>query len=184
MDAVDKYLEETAKIVQTIDRQKIAQMVGIIQSVKDKAGRLFILGIGGSAGNASHMVNDFRKIANIETYSPIDNVSELTAWTNDKGFEYIFSEWLRTSKLRKEDAVFVLSVGGGSETTSKNLVLAMQYAKETGARVISIVSRDGGMALKLSDACVLVPVVNKDAITPHAEGWQMVLSHLIVNQIR
>ncbi len=182
-ERIDQYLEETSKIISLIDRQKIAQMIEILQSTKDQSGRLFILGIGGSAANASHAVNDFRKIAKMETYSPVDNVSELTAWTNDKGFEFIFIEWLKTSKLRKEDTLMIFSVGGGSETTSKNLVLAMQYAKEVGACIVSCVSRDGGIAGKLSDACVLIPVVNKDAITPHAEGWQMVVSHLVVNLI-
>ncbi len=183
-EMIDQYLQETAKIAAMLDREKIRRMIEIIQSTKDSGGRLFLLGIGGSAANASHAVNDFRKIAKIETYSPVDNVSELTAWTNDKGFEFIFSEWLKTSKLGKKDTVLVFSVGGGSETTSKNLVLAMQYAKEVGARIVSCVSRDGGAALKLSDACVLIPVLNKEAITPHAEGWQMVVSHLVVNLIR
>ncbi len=183
-EAIDRYLDETNQIVAKIDRGQIAKMTEIIQATKDKGGRLFFLGIGGSAGNCSHAVNDFRKIARIETYSPCDNLSEFSAWANDKGFEFTFSEWLTESKVRKDDTVMVFSVGGGSETTSKNLVLGMQKAKEAGAKVVSCVSRDGGMALKLSDACVLIPVVNKDAITPHAEGWQMVISHLVVNLIK
>ncbi len=181
---VDKYLAETRQIADTIDRTKIAGVIDALQKTKDRGGRLFILGIGGSAGNASHAVNDFRKIANIESYAPTDNVAELTAWTNDKGFEWIFIEWLKTSKLGPKDTVMVFSVGGGSDTTSKNLVLAMQHAKEVGATILSIVSRDGGMALKLSNVCILVPVITKENITPHAEGWQAVLWHLIVNAIR
>jgi D-sedoheptulose 7-phosphate isomerase len=181
---IDKYLAETAEIVEKIDRKKIEDVIAILQEVKNKGGRIFILGIGGSAGNASHAVNDFRKIANIECYTPADNVSELTAWTNDNGFEFIFSNWLKTSKLNSKDAIMVFSVGGGSDKTSKNLVLAMEHAREVGAKIVSIVSRDGGSALKLSDACILIPVVSSERITPHAEGWQGVVWHLIVNAIK
>lgn len=181
---IDKYLAETARIVERIDRKSIEEAIAILQNVKKAGGRVFILGIGGSAGNASHAVNDLRKIAGIECYTPVDNVSELTAWTNDNGFEFIFSNWLKTSRLNSKDAVMVFSVGGGSDKTSKNLVLAMQHAKDVGAKIVSIVSRDGGSALKLSDACILVPVVSPERITPHAEGWQGVLWHLIVNAIK
>jgi D-sedoheptulose 7-phosphate isomerase len=181
---IDKYLAETAQIIDKIDRNNIEDVIAILQGVKKNGGRVFILGIGGSAGNASHAVNDLRKIASIECYTPVDNVSELTAWTNDNGFEFIFLNWLKTSRLNSKDAIMVFSVGGGSDKTSKNLVLAMQYAKEVGAKIVSIVSRDGGSALKLSDACVLVPVVSSERITPHAEGWQGVLWHLIVNAIK
>ena len=180
---IDNYFDETQKIIETIDRLGIEGAVNIIKKTKQCGGRLFILGIGGSAANASHAVNDFRKIGGIETYSPVDNVSELTAWTNDNGFEYIFINWLKTSKLNKNDTIMVFSVGGGSATTSRNLVLAMEYAKEVGASIVSIVSRDGGAAKKLSDACMLVPVVSDERITPHAEGWQGVLWHLIVNAV-
>lgn len=180
---IDQYLAETAKIAQSLDREKIAGMIRLLRETKAKGGRLFILGIGGSAGNASHAVNDFRKIAGIECYTPVDNVSELTAWANDAGFEYIFIEWLKTSRLNKNDTVMVFSVGGGTDTTSKNLVLAMHYAKEVGAKLTSIVSRDGGAALKLSDVCVLVPVLSKENITPHAEGWQAVIWHMVVNAV-
>ena len=134
--------------------------------------------------NRPHAVNDFRKIAGLESYTPVDNVSELTAWTNDVNFECIFEKWLETSRLAAKDAVLVFSVGGGTDTTSKNLVLAMKLAKSRGASLVSIVSRDGGAALKLSDACILVPVLSPENITPHAEGWQAVLWHLIVNRIR
>jgi len=181
---IKTYLEETKKIADTVDRAKIDKAIDIMQATKDKKGRLFILGIGGSAGNASHAVNDFRKIAGIETYSPVDNVSELTAWANDNGFEFIFDTWLKTSHLDAHDTIMIFSVGGGSEKTSKNLVRAMEYAREVGAKIVSLVSRDGGMALKLSDACILVPVMAQERITPHAEGWQGVLWHLIVNAIK
>jgi len=180
---INKYLSETSKISEVLDRVKIANMISILQETKNKNGRLFIMGIGGSAGNASHAVNDFRKIAGIECYSPIDNVSELTAWTNDNGFEFIFINWLKTSRLKKNDTIFILSVGGGSDTTSKNLVLAMKHAKEVEAKIISIVSRDGGYAIKWSDACILIPIITQDRITPHAEEWQSILLHLLANAI-
>lgn len=180
---IDRYFEETEKIIKTIDRTCIENIINILRKVKMNNGRLFILGVGGSAANASHAANDFRKIAGIETYAPTDNVSELTAWTNDNGFEYIFINWLKTSNLNSKDAIMILSVGGGSQTTSKNLVLAMEYAREKGASIVSIVSRNGGMAKKLSNSCVLIPVVSKERITPHAEGWQGILWHLIVNVI-
>lgn len=180
---INKYLDETKKIIESIDKSKIMDTIKILQCAKNNNGRLFILGLGGSAANASHAVNDFRKIAGMETYAPVDNVSELTAWTNDQGFEFIFINWLKISKLNKNDTVMVLSVSGGTETKSKNLVLAMQYAKEVGASIISIVSSDGGSAFKLSDVCILIPVITDIRITPHAEGWQGLLLHLIVNAI-
>jgi D-sedoheptulose 7-phosphate isomerase len=181
---VDTYLRETASIIERLDRESLVKAIALFQRVKAEQGRLFILGVGGSAANASHAVNDFRKIAGMEAYAPSDNVAELTAWTNDKGFEYVFVEWLKTSRLRATDAIVVFSVGGGTETTSKNLVLAMRHAKDVGAKIVSVVSRDGGAALTLSDVCILVPVIASERITPHAEGWQMVLSHLIVNAMR
>lgn len=180
---INKYLEETQKILDSIDREKITRIIKILQETKNNRGRLFILGVGGSAANASHSVNDFRKIAGMESYAPTDNVAELTAWTNDNGFEFVFVNWLKTSKLTKNDVIIVLSVGGGTKTTSNNLVLAMEYAKKIGAKVVSIVSRDGGMALGLSDTCVLIPVVHNKRITAHAEGWQSLLLHLVVNAI-
>jgi D-sedoheptulose 7-phosphate isomerase len=180
---IDKYLDEMKDIIQSIDRSKIKDTLSILLDTKANRGRLFILGVGGSAANASHAVNDFRKIAGIESYTPVDNVSELTAWTNDNGFESIFINWLKTSRLNKNDTIMILSVGGGTQTTSKNLVLAMNHAKEVGARIVSIVSRDGGNALKMSDACILIPPVSEERITPHAESWQVVLLHLIANAI-
>lgn len=180
---IDRYLSETEEVLKGLEREKIRKAIEILAGVKKKNGRLFILGIGGSAANASHAVNDFRKIAHIESYTPVDNVAELTAWTNDNGFEYIFINWLKTSGLNEKDALLILSVGGGTQTTSKNLVLAMEHAKEVGAKIVSIVSRDGGSAKVLSDSCILVPVVSKERITPHAEGWQSVICHLIVNAV-
>jgi D-sedoheptulose 7-phosphate isomerase len=184
LDYVNQYLSETEKIIQSIDRNEITRAIDLLSDLKRTQGRLFILGIGGSAGNASHAVNDFRKICNIEAYAPTDNVSELTAWTNDDSFDIIFKNWLLTSKLSEKDALLVFSVGGGSQKASYNLVLAMEEAKQVGARIVSIVSRDGGAAIKLSDVCVLVPVIAQERVTPHAEGWQGILWHLIVGGIR
>lgn len=180
---VDKYLEETQEIVNKISREEIVKAVSILKSLREQGGRLFILGVGGSAANASHAVNDFRKIGGIETYAPTDNVSELTARTNDEGWETTFCEWLKTSRIQKRDAVLVLSVGGGSETTSLNIVNALKLAREQGSGIISIVSRNGGYAKEVSDACILIPVVDEQRITPHAEGWQGVIWHLLVNAI-
>jgi len=180
---VKQFLVETQKIAEQIDQVSIDQAIDVLQTLKNTGGRLFILGVGGSAGNASHAVNDFRKIANIETYAPTDNVSELTAWVNDSSWEVTFINWLKTSRLKSTDAIMVLSVGGGSPTTSLNLVRAMEYGKEVGAKIISIVSRDGGRAKQLSDVCILVPVVSAERITPHAESWQAVIWHLMVNAL-
>ena len=180
---IDRYLDETQEIVESLDRGEILKAIEILTLTKKRGGRLFILGVGGSASNSSHAVNDFRKIAGIESYTPVDNVSELTARTNDDGFETIFIEWLKTSKLGPDDTVMVFSVGGGSETTSRNLVVAMQYAKDAGASIVAVVSRDGGAARKMAEACVLVPVVSDERITAHAEGWQAILWHLMVNAI-
>lgn len=178
---ISTYLAETKKICDTIDQEQILKTISGLSQLRRDGGRLFILGVGGSAGNASHAVNDFRKIAKIEAYAPTDNVSELTAWTNDVGWHSYFEEYLKTSKLGSKDALLVFSVGGGTENTSQLLVKGMQQAKEVGAKIYSIVSRDGGMAKKLSDACVLIPVLDNSRITPHAEGWQGVVWHLIVN---
>jgi D-sedoheptulose 7-phosphate isomerase len=180
---ISNYLDETIQIAKSIDQKAIKSLITHLKDIREKSGRLFILGVGGSAGNASHAVNDFRKMANIETYAPTDNVSELTARINDESWESVFASWLATSKVGKNDGVLVFSVGGGSAKTSQNLVKAMEYAKSKGSRVLSIVSRDGGSAKILSDVCVLVPVVNDKAITPHAEGWQGVVWHLVVNAL-
>lgn len=182
-DYIEQYLKETITIAKTISKEEIEKGVNILKETRDKEGRLFILGVGGSAANASHAVNDFRKIGGIETYAPTDNVSELTARTNDEGWETTFTEWLKISHIRSNDTVMVFSVGGGSQTTSLNIVNALKLAKEKGAKVISIVSRTGGYSKEVSDACVLVPVVDDKRITPHAEGWQGVVWHLMVNAI-
>lgn len=182
-DYIENYLKETIKIAETVSREEIEKGVQILRATKKNEGRLFILGVGGSAANASHAVNDFRKIGGIETYAPTDNVSELTARTNDEGWETTFTEWLKISHINEKDAVMVFSVGGGSETTSLNIVNALRLAKEKGAKVISIVSRNGGYAKQVSDSCVLIPVVDDKRITPHAEGWQGVVWHLMVNAL-
>ncbi len=183
MSYIEQYLKETMTIVETVSKEEIEKGIQILKTLREQEGRLFILGVGGSAANASHAVNDFRKIGGIETYAPTDNVSELTARTNDEGWDTTFTEYLKTSRLNEKDAVMVFSVGGGSATTSQNIVKAMELAKDRGAKLISIVSRNGGRAKELSDSCVLIPVVADSRITPHAEGWQGVIWHLMVNAI-
>ena len=180
---IENYLAETKKIAEMLSLEQLDASIQIIRELHRTQGRLFILGVGGSAANASHAVNDFRKIGGIETYSPTDNVSELSARTNDEGWDTTFVEWLKTSRLSEWDAVLVLSVGGGSEHTSANIVNALKLAKERRAKVVSIVSRDGGYAKEVSDVCILIPVVSEQRITPHAEEWQGVIWHLIVNAI-
>jgi D-sedoheptulose 7-phosphate isomerase len=177
------YLQETREISDAISQHEIVKAIEILNSLKNGNGRLFILGVGGSAANASHAVNDFRKLAGIETYAPTDNVSELTARTNDEGWNTTFSKWLETSKLNASDALLILSVGGGSETTSMNIKEAIDLAVSKSAKIVAIVSRDGGYARQKANACVLVPVVANERITPHAEGWQGIIWHLIVNAI-
>ena len=158
-------------------------MALLLSQVRERGGRLFILGVGGSAGNASHAVNDFRKLAGFEAYAPTDNVSELTARTNDEGWSTVFEAWLRTSRLRVNDMILVYSVGGGSleKNVSPNLVSALQFAKSVGAKIGGIVGRDGGFTAQAADACVLVPIVNPDHITPHSEAFQAVIWHLLVS---
>ena len=183
MTFAESFLAESAKICQTIDTVAIEKIAAILAQTRAAQGRLFILGVGGSAGNASHAVNDFRKIVGIETYAPTDNVSELTARTNDEGWATIFEAWLKTSRLRKEDAILVLSVGGGNleKNVSPNLVNALQYAKTVGARITGIVGRDGGFTAKVADAVVIVPTVNADHVTPHSEAFQAVVWHCLVS---
>lgn len=180
---VDHYFEETKQIIDAIDRDAVEKAIGFIQDLRKKGGRLFILGVGGSAANASHAVNDFRKIGGIESYAPTDNVAELTARTNDEGWETTFCEWLKISHISEKDMILVLSVGGGSENTSLNIVNALKLGRGQGAKIISIVSRNGGYAKEVSDVCILVPVVSQERITPHAEGWQGVIWHLMVNAL-
>jgi D-sedoheptulose 7-phosphate isomerase len=186
MSYVNDYLEEAKAITELIDRNAVEKMVGIISNIREKKGRLFFLGVGGSAGNASHAVNDFRKIAGIESYAPTDNVSELTARINDDGWENSFAAWLKGSNLSAKDGVFVLSVGGGNQekNVSVNLVRALEYAQKAKAKILGIVGRDGGYTAKVADACVIIPIVNKDTITPHTEAFQGVIWHLLVTDPR
>ena len=176
------HLEEAKQIIDGLDAGVIDRMAELLAEVRSRDGRLFFLGVGGSAGNCSHAVNDFRKIAGIEAYAPTDNVSELTARTNDEGWETVFVEWLKVSRLRREDAIFVFSVGGGSleKNVSANLVRALQYAKEVGATIIGVVGRDGGFTAKVADAVCIIPTVNPEAVTPHSEAFQAVVWHLLV----
>jgi D-sedoheptulose 7-phosphate isomerase len=178
-----QHLKETAEIVSKINPADCEKCVAELRAVRDHGGRLFMLGVGGSAANASHAVNDFRKIAGIEVYAPTDNVSELTARTNDDGWASIFVEWLRVSKLNSKDCLFILSVGGGNleKNVSPNLVAAMQLAKQVGAHIIGIVGKDGGYTAKVADACVIVPTVNANNVTPHSEAFQAVIWHLFVS---
>ena len=179
----EKHLNEVRQIIESIDVEAIESMVKLLSQVRTDGGRLFFLGVGGSAGNCSHAVNDFRKIAGFESYAPTDNVSELTARTNDEGWDTVFVEWLKTSRLSERDAVFVFSVGGGAleKNVSPNLVRALQYAKAVGAGITGVVGRDGGFTATVADVCVIVPTVNPETITPHAEAFQAVVWHLLVS---
>ncbi len=186
MSYVKRYFEEAISIFEKIDQEQVDKMISILLEAREKEGRLFFLGVGGSAGNCSHAVNDFRKIGGFEAYTPVDNVSELTARTNDEGWDTVFSAWLKGSRLNEKDVVIVFSVGGGSKekNISANLVYALEYAKEVNAKIIGVVGRDGGHAAKVADACVIVPPVSQDTITPHAESFQAVIWHLMVSDPR
>lgn len=183
MSYARQHFKEASEIIQKMDVDAVEKMTDLLVEIKRDGGRLFFLGVGGSAGNCSHAVNDFRKIVGIESYAPTDNVSELTARTNDEGWATIFVEWLKVSKLSKKDAVFVFSVGGGNldRNISPNLVTALQYAKSIGAKVTGIVGRDGGYTAQVADACVIIPTVNPETITPHSEAFQAVVWHLLVS---
>jgi D-sedoheptulose 7-phosphate isomerase len=185
-DYITRFLAEVGQVAQSIDDAAVEQLVEHLVNVRERSGRLFFLGIGGGAGNAAHAVNDFRKIAAIEAYAPTDNVSELTARANDHGWNSIFVDWLRTSRLNANDAVFVFSVGGGSKekNISANIVEALDYAVSVGATILGIVGRDGGYTAKVSDACVIVPTVSLDTVTPHTEAFQAVIWHLLVSHPR
>ena len=178
-----QHLEEAIQIVRQLDAGLIEKAVEQLRQIRDRGGRLFILGVGGSAANASHAVNDFRKICGFEAYAPTDNVSELTARTNDEGWASVFVEWLKGSRLNRRDGLLIFSVGGGNleKNVSPNLVSALQLAKDVGAAVIGVVGRDGGYTAKVADACVIVPTVNPDNITPHSEAFQAVVWHLFVS---
>jgi len=178
-----QHLKEAAEILEKIDVAAIEKMADLLATVKADGGRIFFLGVGGSAGNCSHAVNDFRKIVGIECYAPTDNVSELTARTNDDGWASVFVEWLKVSKLIAKDALFIFSVGGGNleKNISPNLVEAIKLAKTVGAKVTGVVGRDGGYPAQAADACVIIPTVNPDTITPHSEAFQAVVWHLLVS---
>ncbi len=183
---ISRYLREVAKIAQLIDQQQVRGIIDVLVETRNNHGRLFILGVGGGAGNATHAVNDFRKIAGIESYAPTDNVSELTARVNDDGWETSFSRWLEGSHLRNGDALLVFSVGGGNleKNISANIVRALQLAQKVGAKITGIVGRDGGYTAKVADAAVVIPTISDDTVTPHAESFQAVVWHLIVSDPR
>jgi D-sedoheptulose 7-phosphate isomerase len=177
------HLDEAARIIKELDADAIERVAERLAAVRKRGGRLFFLGVGGSAGNCSHAVNDFRKIAGFEAYAPTDNVSELTARTNDEGWDTVFEAWLAGSRLRADDGIFVFSVGGGSaeKNISPNLVKALDYAKRIRATIVGVVGRDGGHTARVADACVIVPTVNPETVTPHAEAFQAVIWHLLVS---
>jgi D-sedoheptulose 7-phosphate isomerase len=189
-DATDlfarRYLQEAKRIIDEIDVQAVDRMTQLLVQLRESGGRLFLIGAGGGAGHAGHAVCDFRKIAGIEAYSPSDNVSELTARTNDEGWETTYAGWLRVSRLSEKDMLFVFSVGGGdlSRNISPNIVRAVQLAKQVGAKVIGVLGRDGGYTATVADACVIIPTVNRHAVTPHTESFQAVVWHLLVSDPR
>ena len=183
MSYSEQHLRETAEIVSNLDPVLCEKAVDLLAAVRERGGRLFILGVGGSAANASHAVNDFRKIAGLECYAPTDNVSELTARTNDEGWSTVFAEWLKGSRLNGQDALLILSVGGGDleKNVSPNLVAALQLARERGASVLGIVGRDGGYTARVADVAIIIPTVNANNVTPHSEAFQAVVWHLFVS---
>lgn len=177
------YFNEVVKVVENIDKVLIEKLANELKDLRDRGGRLFVLGVGGSAGNCSHAVNDFRKLCGIEAYAPVDNVSELTARTNDEGWETVFAGWLKVSKAKAEDAIFVLSVGGGNleRNVSPNIVMALKLAKERGLKIFGVVGRDGGYTKQVGDCVVVVPTVDESRVTPHAEAFQGVVWHCLVS---
>lgn len=183
MSYAAQHMKEAVEIIQKMDLSAIEKMADLLATVKEDGGRIFFLGVGGSAGNCSHAVNDFRKIVGIESYAPTDNVSELTARTNDEGWATVFVEWLKISKLQSKDALFIFSVGGGNleKNISPNLVEAIKLAKSVGSKVTGVVGRDGGYTAQAADVCVIVPTVNPETITPHSEAFQAVVWHLLVS---
>ena len=183
MSYAKQHLDEAARVIAGLDTAAIEKIVTLLVDLRARGGRLFFLGMGGSAANCSHAVNDFRKIAGIEAYTPVDNVSELTARTNDEGWEHVFAAWLKSSRLQAKDMLFVFSVGGGSleHNVSPNLVRALEYGRQLGAQIVGVVGRDGGYTAQVADACVIVPTVNPENVTPHAEAFQAVVWHLLVS---
>lgn len=182
----NNYLQEAKQIIDRIDTTQVEKMTQLLVDLRAAKGRLFLIGVGGGAGHAGHAVNDFRKIAGIESYSPSDNVSELTARTNDEGWETTYAAWLQISNLSAKDMLFVFSVGGGDaeRNISANIVNALKLARETGSKIIGVVGRDGGYTAKVADACVIVPTVNAAYITPHTESFQALIWHLLVSDPR
>jgi D-sedoheptulose 7-phosphate isomerase len=183
MSFSEEFLTEVQEVARQLDTVALERIAALLAKIRQDEGRLFILGVGGSAANASHAVNDFRKITGLETYAPTDNVSELTARTNDEGWATIFDRWLQVSRLKSRDGILVLSVGGGSleKQVSPNLVTALQYARSIGAKILGIVGRDGGYTATVADACVVIPTVNASHVTPHSEAFQAVIWHLLVS---
>jgi D-sedoheptulose 7-phosphate isomerase len=183
MEFIDKYLNESKKIIDLLDRNQIEKIVNLVNDVRANNGRMFILGVGGGAGHASHAVNDFRKICGIEAYAPTDNVSELTARVNDDGWETTYVNWLQGSKLNQNDLVFVFSVGGGDleKNISANIVRSLELSQKVGAKICGIVGRDGGYTAQVANACVIIPPVNDETVTPHTEGFQALVWHLLVS---
>ncbi len=186
MEYAKRYFEEVQTIAKSIDLDLLDKMVQIILDVKEQKGRLFFIGVGGSAANCTHAVNDFRKIGGIECYTPNDNVAELTARTNDEGWDTVYAPWLECSQLNNKDAVFVFSVGGGSKekNVSVNLIHALDHARNMGARILGVTGRDGGYTGQVADACLVIPTQSPDTITPHAEAWQAVVWHMLVTDPR
>ena len=182
-DYINSYLQAVEQISKTVDKVAIEKAVKLILDVRNKGGRLFILGVGGSAGNAGHAVNDFRKLVGIEAYAPTDNVSELTARTNDDGWDSVFVNWLRGSRLNSKDCIFVISVGGGNEekNISANIVTALRHAKEVGSKIFGIVGRDGGYTAKVADVAIIIPTINPEMVTPLTESFHAVIWHLMVS---
>jgi D-sedoheptulose 7-phosphate isomerase len=183
MTYTQQYLAEVSEIAERLDQAAIEKIVQELVDLRSRGGRLFLLGVGGSAGNCSHAVNDFRKIVGIEAYSPVDNVSELTARVNDDGWDTVFSNWLKVSRMNNKDMIFIMSVGGGDaeRNISPNLVSALKMARESGVKICGIVGRNGGYTAKVADACVIVPTVNPETVTPHSEAFQAVVWHLLVS---
>ena len=183
MNYIDKYLDEAHKIIDSLDKNEINKMIDLLNTVRENNGRLFILGVGGGAGHASHAVNDFRKICGIEAYTPTDNVSELTARINDDGWSTAYVNWLKISNLNKNDMIFVFSVGGGNseKDISLNIVKSLQLAKEVGTKVCGVVGHDGGYTAQVADVCVIIPSFNSTTVTPQTEGFQAVVWHLIIS---
>jgi D-sedoheptulose 7-phosphate isomerase len=186
MNFIRQYISEAGQILLELDQEAIGRAVELLRETRSRGGRLFILGVGGSAANASHAVNDFRKLVGLEAYAPTDNVSELTARTNDEGWASTFENWLRVSRLQPDDMLMIFSVGGGNleKNISPNLVSALQYAKQVGSRVIGVVGRDGGFTAKMADCCIKIATVNAEHVTPHTEAFQVLVWHLLVSHPR